>query len=362
MARDAARALAFRMRRSELAFPLVLAVAAACGGAGPSNDGLPTSPTRNDAGGADAQDAGALGSTSPTNPSNPGNPGSSSPEGGAPVTPPGSSNEAGAPGDGAVSGTPTLPVATGTCPTIANGDATFAPAGIPTRAVTISMTDAAKTKHGPLIFYWYATGSSVAEVEYALGSTLTDIEAAGGIVVAPHADPNAGEFEWYAANGSTKMDDFLVADEVVACIAASVGIDTTHIHTMGMSAGALQTTAMSYLRSDYLASVVTYSGGMPPGFSPPNENASNKFAALIFDGGSTDMAFGVDFQAGSEAYQANLSASGHFTAICDHGMGHAIPTAAAPSVWLFFQANGFGVSPSPYANGLPSSFPSYCTL
>jgi hypothetical protein len=362
MARGRARALDSGMRGSSLASPVALAVLAlvvACGGGGSSSDGVPL--FARDAG-SSTPDAATPGFSPPTNPASPGAPGSPSSEAGAPGAPVSPPVEAGAPSSGA-GATPTIPVATGTCPTIANGDATFAPAGIPTRAVTISMSDAAKTKHGPLIFYWYATGSSVAEIPYALGTTLTDIEAAGGIVVAPHADPNAGEFEWYAVNGSTKLDDFLVADEVVACIAQSVGIDTTHIHTMGMSAGAIQTTAMSYLRSSYVASVTTYSGGLVSGApAPASQDPSNKFAALIFDGGSSDMAFGVDFQAASQAYASNLSAAGHFTAVCDHGMGHSIPTAAAPSVWLFFQANGFGVSPSPYANGLPASFPSYCTL
>jgi hypothetical protein len=29
---------------------------------------------------------------------------------------------------------------------------------------------------------------------------------------------------------------------------------------------------------------------------------------------------------------------------------------------MFFAANGFGAWPSPYASGLPASFPSYCAL
>jgi hypothetical protein len=330
---------------------LALALAA-CSGATASGDGAPvTAP----GGGADAG-GGADGAPTSTPEAGNGSPDAAPP-------PPAPSTDAAPTADAASGPAPTLPAPTGACPAIANGDATFAPAGIPPRAVTISMTDAAKTMHGPLIFYWYATGSSPVEVPYALGSTLAAIEAAGGIVVAPHADPNAGQFEWYVVNGSSKMDDFLVADEVVACIAQSVAIDTTHIHAMGMSAGALQTTAMSYLRSSYLASVTTYSGGLPSGFAVPTfQDPANKFAALIFDGGASDMAFGVDFQAASLAYKSALAAAGHFTAVCDHGMGHAIPTAAAPSVAMFFQANGFGVSPSPYANGLPASFPSYCTL
>ena len=132
---------------------------------------------------------------------------------------------------------------------------------------------------------------------------------------------------------------------------------------MGMSAGALQTTVMSFLRSSYLASVATYSGGLPGGASPPpSEDPSNKLAAFIFHGGDTDNVFNTDFQAASKAYYASFKAAGHFVAICNHGMGHSIPLDAAPSVALFFAANGFGVSPSPYASGLPAGFPGYCTL
>jgi poly(3-hydroxybutyrate) depolymerase len=330
---------------------------AACGSSSDSSDGSDTHPTS-------GVDAGATGPTSDgstivTSDASSAEDGATTSHDSGSTT----SNDASASGDAAGNGaTPTLPSSTGACPTFANGTVTFSPAGIAARSAQVYMSSAAATMHGPLIIYWYATGSSTAEVEYSLNTTLATIEATGGIVVAPQADPNAGEFEWYIVNGSSKLDDFLVADEIVACAAQTTQIDTTHIHSMGMSAGALQTTAMSFLRSDYLASVVTYSGGMPPGFTPSNENPANKFAALIFDGGSTDDVFGVDFQMASQTYYTTLTGEGHFAAICDHGMGHAIPTAAAPSVALFFQANGFGVYPSPYANGLPASFPSYCML
>jgi hypothetical protein len=271
-----------------------------------------------------------------------------------------SAGDASSPGSGAQ---PTIPKPTGTCPTIAPGDVTFAPAGIAPRVVTLSMAAAAPASPGPLVLYWYATGSSVQEIPYSLGTTLGQIESAGGVVAAPHADPSAGQFEWFVVNGSTKKDDFLVADEIVACLAQAGRIDTTHIHSMGMSAGGLQTTYLSYIRSAYVASVTTYSGGLPNGTpAPAFEDPSNRFAALIFEGGKNDNAFGLDFQAASLAYRASLDGAGHFTALCDHGLGHMIPTAAAPSVWAFFKANGFGVYPSPYANGLPSTFPSYCGI
>jgi predicted esterase len=258
--------------------------------------------------------------------------------------------------------TPVLPTPTGTCPTIAPGDVTFAPAGIAPRKVNLAF-DPTKVGHqSQLIFYWYATGSSTLEAAYSLGSTETTIEQAGGIVATPYADPTAGEFEWFIVNQSPKLDDFLVADEVVGCLAQANMIDPTHIHSMGMSAGALQTTAVSFVRSAYVASVATYSGGIPPGYTPAIEDPDNKFAALIFDGGSDDDVFGVDFEAASMLYQSTLTSSGHFAAICDHGMGHSIPLDAAPSVATFFTANGFGAWPSPYTSGLPASFPSYCAL
>ena len=257
---------------------------------------------------------------------------------------------------------PILPAPTGTCPTIANGDVTFSPAGIAPRKVKIAM-DASK-KGGPLVLYWHATGSNPNEAGYALGATEQAITGAGGIVAAPYPDPAAGQFEWFIVNkaGSTRQDDFIVADEIVGCLAQANLIDTAHIHSMGMSAGALQTTALSFVRSNWLASVATYSGGVPSGFSAPAmQDPANKFAALIFDGGSTDNVYNVDFQVASMAYKMMLDADGHYTALCDHNMGHSIPVDAAPSVAKFFADNGFGQWPSPYAaSGLPSGFPSYC--
>lgn len=255
-----------------------------------------------------------------------------------------------------------IPEVTGTCPALATGDVTFAPAGMPPRRVKLVMPSAADQAPGPLVLYWHATGSSPAEAAYSLGTTQAAIVAAGGVVAAPYADPAAGQFEWFLVNQSPKQDDFLLADEVVACLVAAHRVDPAHVHSMGMSAGALQTTAVSFLRASYVASVTTYSGGMPPGFTVPNQDPTNKFAALIFDGGPTDNVFNVDFQAASERYRTTLMADGHFTAICNHGGGHSIPRDAAPSVWAFFQANGFGVSPSPYESGLPASFPAYCSL
>ena len=257
---------------------------------------------------------------------------------------------------------PFIPQPTGTCPPILAGDVMFAPAGITPRSVHLSLDPAAAT--GPLVLYWHATGSNPSEASFSFGAaTEAAFIAGGGVIAAPSSDPTAGMFEWFVVNQRTEQDDFLLADEIVACLARAGRIDTHHIHSWGMSAGALQTTAMSFLRSSYIASVATYSGGLPPqAGSPPPLDPDNHFAALIFHGGASDMVFGVNFQAASIAYKTLLDDADHFTAICNHGGGHTIPRTASPSVITFFAANGYGVWPSPYvATGLPAGFPAYCT-
>lgn len=254
---------------------------------------------------------------------------------------------------------PVLPTPTGTCPDLAAGDVDFAPAGTAPRRVRLWMSDAAEEMDGPLVFYWHGTGSQPEEARFGLGSAFIDqVVAQGGIVAAPFADPAAGQFPWYLVLG-TAEDDLLVADEVVACTAEQLGIDARRIHTIGMSAGGLQTSQFSWRRSGYLASAVAYSGGFI-GSAPADQDPSNPLAAMIFHGGPGDVVI-ISFQDASERYLASLRAAGRFGFICDHGMGHTIPQGnAQASVWNFFFDHPWGTAPSPYAAGLPQDFPDYC--
>jgi len=247
------------------------------------------------------------------------------------------------------SGPGELPTPNGACPEFKAGDVTFQPVG-GARKVTITMGDAAKTVHGPLIFYWYATGSSVSEA--ARGLPLPAITAAGGIVVAPQDVPNAGTFPWLQ---NLSQHDALF-DEVVACAVKNTLIDSRRIHAIGFSAGALMTTHLSYARSRLLASVAAYSGGAAGQFQEQN----NKFAALIFTGGPSDVLV-QDFFQSSQQWQATLKGAGHFALFCNHMGGHSIPTRLVPGVWQFFQDHPYGTVPSPYAGGhVPGSLAPPC--
>lgn len=253
-----------------------------------------------------------------------------------------------------------LPTATGTCPTLADGDVVFAPAGVEPRSVRVWMSDAAATMDGPLVFYWHGTGSAPQEALYGLGADLVpQILAMGGIVVAPAHDPAAGDFPWFLVVGD-REDDLLLADDILACAIDQVGVDLRHIHVAGMSAGGLMTSQMSFRRSGYIASAVPYSGGII--VQPPDQEPRNPMAAMIFHGGKDDIVV-LHFEQTSDIYRDTINARGGFAYTCDHGMGHTIPQGSAQaSVWQFFADHPYGTKPSPYKSGLPNGFPDYCTL
>jgi hypothetical protein len=250
-----------------------------------------------------------------------------------------------------------IPKRRGVCPTFASGMVTVRPTSSIARQARVWISDAAAKLDGPLVFYWYGTNGSPAQAEQALGrDSIAAILALGGMVVAPVHDPAAGVWPWFLVSGAQDTD-LQVADELLACAVETVGVDQRRIHSVGFSAGAIQTIQMSYRRSGYIASVVTFSGAKAPGI--PDQDPSNKFAALIFHGGANDQVV-VSFQEGSQQYKTELAASGRFSLICDHGLGHRIPPAAPTSAWPFLRDHPFGTTPSPYARTLPSSVPDYC--
>lgn len=250
--------------------------------------------------------------------------------------------------------TPPLPSPQGACPDFTNGTVTFQLAS-GTRTAQVWIDEAAAADmDGPLVMYWHGTGGIPQQAQQALGASIAEITSRGGIVVAPIYAGN-GQFPWLDNGGSA---EFPLVDEIVACAAENIGIDARRIHSLGFSAGALFTSALSFGRSSYIASVALYSGGFVTAAQDPN----NKFAAMIFHGGAADNVYGVDFRSASQQYQTALLDAGHFAFVCDHGTGHAMPAEGPSSVLEFFTDHPFGEDPAAYADGFPAGMPSYCEL
>ncbi len=223
------------------------------------------------------------------------------------------------------------------------------------------MTDAAKSMDGPLVFFWHGVGGSPTDATYALGNTVIDeITAMGGIVAAPVHDPAAGQFPWYLTLGGTDETDLLVADEVLGCAIEKVGVDMRRIHSVGFSAGAMNTTQVGWRRSGYIASVVTFSGAQL-GNVTPDQDPTNLFPAMVVHGGPEDIVI-IKFMDQSIKYADGLKAAGHFAFICNHGKEHTVPSDIRAPAWQFLKDHPFGQQPEPYLNGLPEGFPAYCAL
>jgi poly(3-hydroxybutyrate) depolymerase len=232
--------------------------------------------------------------------------------------------------------------------------------------VRIWISDAARTTPGALVIFWHGLGGQAANAALALAGlgpdVVADILAKGGIVAAPEKSEkrttvSVSELPWLLALGAGEEDDLFVMDEIVGCAIQELNIDTRRIHTTGMSAGGLQTGQVAARRSGYLASVVPFSGGQLG--SPPIQDPNNKYAAALFHGGDGDMVV-INFKQQQTAFHDRLKSQGQFAILCDHGEGHRVVAAAATGGWAFMQDHPYGVTPEPYADGLPDTIPDYC--
>ncbi len=264
-------------------------------------------------------------------------------------------------------GDPVIPELQGDCPQFNGGGAenpeylTF-PVGNGSRQALVYY-DAGSGGGGPLVFYFHGGGGDPEDAVPSVSAiAIGEILAMGGMVVSPLSDPAAG-FEWFLSSSGQAENDLVMMDSIVACADAGPGIDVNQIHGIGFSAGALHIAQASTRRSSYMASVISYSGGLGGGVGHDNPDATP--SALIFHGGDADNVQGLPFQATSENFAEFLRERGGYAVVCDHGAGHTYPPNEQ-GVWrradayLFFLDHPFGVDPSPYEGGFPEWMPPYC--
>jgi hypothetical protein len=163
-------------------------------------------------------------------------------------------------------------------------------------------------------------------------------------------------------NGVWFTGDFAMADQILACAVKQLNIDTRQIYAAGCSAGGLQTVAMLFARSNYLAAAMPNSGGEVIAGEFPLEGTHVPSLITTHGAMGTDMVV-IDFSTASATADKDVLAKGGFAVDCNHGGGHCgAPAVDVAAQWQFCKDHPFGVSPEPYAKGLPSSFPSYCTI
>ena len=332
------------------------------GGSGGSSSGAPSGDDEQggSGGGSGGSSGGSSGSSGATSSSGSGESSGGSADGGSsgstgPVTTTGAD--------------PVIPAVMGTCPTLT---------GLSGTAVTVSSTQVSiwsgtkGSTPAPILFYWHGTGSSASEVTTFMQPQITEITQAGGLVASfstsTSQGQDTGDAVWYTG-------DFAMADQILACAVQQLNINTRMIYTAGCSAGGLQSGAMMFSRSDYLAASMPNSGGEAIANEFPAENAHVP-SVMTAHGGSADMVV-ISFATASATLDMDIASRaassmppGGYAIDCNHGGGHcgiffapAVDYAAYVSAqWQFCKDHPFGVAQDPYANGLPASFPSYCTV
>jgi hypothetical protein len=187
---------------------------------------------------------------------------------------------------------------------------------------------------------------------------IDEVVSEGGIVASFTTSLGTGEytgpFVWYA-------DDFTMADQILACAIEQLNIDVRRIYSAGCSAGGLQTTQMGYRRSGYIAAIMPNSGGV---LAPPALEDPDYVPAVITTHGAPGRdVVAIDFSVTSGNLVKDIAAKGGFAVDCNHGGGHCGATAEVVTAqWQFLKDHPFGTKPSPYVNGLPPTFPAYCSI
>jgi hypothetical protein len=257
-----------------------------------------------------------------------------------------------------------LPTYGGACPAFANGMNNYSlPVG--DAGGTFPFTVWAGTGGGgPLVIYWHGTASSASEASTGLGDAgIATITAMGGMVVAPSqtttTGTNTGDDVWYTG-------DVTYIDAIVACAISQRNIDTRHIHVAGYSSGGLQTVYMWWARSNYVASVLSYSGGDIGPNEAPFADPSNVAPAIAAHGAMGSDELVVDFYTASHTWETDIQKANGFAIDCNDGANHtalATRTAIAPQAVQFFLDHPYKVKPEPYRAGLPNNgWPSYCQI
>jgi predicted esterase len=235
-----------------------------------------------------------------------------------------------------------IPNPTAPCPTIADGVVEFCPAGLDTCRQALVVNAAGANGSGFLSLHWHGTYESpdgVLAWDTAAQQIRDRVIAENGLMVLPYADPRAparvnAPFPWWrvcgtSTTGCDRMDDFALADEIVACTVEQGLVDPNRLTTSGMSAGGTMTSHLVNY-STYLAGAVSWSGGVPTTYQPSMPD--NDTAVMVVHGGPTDAycgpgALGANgcyyFRPPSEVFGANVADAGNFTFMCDHRAGHS---------------------------------------
>ncbi len=263
------------------------------------------------------------------------------------------------------------------------------------RSFILSLPDGIAMKRGwPVVFNWHGVGVT-ADNFLPMLDTWQNNDIMPFILVTPEDNnlqmatvPPQG-VDWdnlVLDNGSIEAELY---DRLIECLDRQFGVDYTHIHLTGFSAGSIACDSLGVMRGEQIASIFTYSGAyfsnpenpadLGAAFSgfikwPPLDTA-NKFVQVLVHGAGdancgtrngcdiwSTIGLSVNFEHMAEFDAPYLSGLGHDVILCDHDQGHLMTGVTQPSLIQFFKDHPLGTDISPYRNGLTGQFAEFCAL
>jgi hypothetical protein len=257
----------------------------------------------------------------------------------------------------------TIPPVNGTCPMLTG----LSGATVTINGQTVLVWSGNPGGAGaPLVFYWHSDASSPQEAASFLADQTREVVSGGGLVASFESTTGMGTNTSGSIPATFYTGDFNTADQILACAVQQLNIDTSRIIAAGCGAGGLQTGAMLYYRSSYLACAMPNSGGV---LSPGTFQDSHVPSLITTHGaaGSDVVVYDFSMTSLSEDMAVKMAASGSmppggYVVDCNHGGGQCgAPADVIAAQWRFCKDHPFGVLTDPYNGVLPSSFPTYCT-
>jgi pimeloyl-ACP methyl ester carboxylesterase len=264
------------------------------------------------------------------------------------------------------------PYSGGTCPELVSGKNTLTSNGNARSFLLAIPSELDPSESLPLIFMWHWLGGSArsfqekAEVQQA-------VDEQRFLAVLPESKDDI-PFKWPAtlADPDARLEEELVFfDDMLACVSEKFPVARECVSTAGVSMGALFSAQLASRRGEYLASLISLSGGVG-GVIRGWGNPQHRMASLVLWGGPTDNCLGVmNFEQTSKTLETALVDRGHFLVECVHNCGHSEPPFDAPpgmstyaALWDFVFAHPFWLPAgvSPYSAGLPAHFPTWCAV
>jgi len=258
----------------------------------------------------------------------------------------------------------------GQCPALQAGTNTITSMQNQRQFILALPSDYTPGERLPVAVLWHWLGGSAQDfLNIAFLQTVAD--KLRFIAVIPEKKGDV-QFSWPFIDPEPRVNEELTFfDDMLACVAQQYDVNRNCVSTVGVSAGGLWVGVLGWKRSEYLSSMLSLSGGSPPGANAW-AGAVHKLPALVQWGGPNDT-FVLNFQDTSVALEQALDADGHFMVECVHNCGHGVPPLeGSSSIESMVEALVQFAVDHPYwladgespwqVRGMPVDMPSFCAI